>query len=177
MTGERVKALILEKGYSVAQVAEMIGTSQQNLAANLKHTDVRSGLLERVANALGLNVLEFYGEKAGDAPVLSAKGNRNTQVTQVAGNYSSVSSDANVLELLKMKDEQLSLAMRQTSKAQEQMDQVLRHFLSNTNPGMSEVLGEQPLNEYLVHTVSIPQKSNTLNDPGGLKFYEYPSKK
>ena len=30
MTGERVKALIIGKGYSVAQVAEMIGTSQQN---------------------------------------------------------------------------------------------------------------------------------------------------
>lgn len=65
----------------------------------------------------------FYGETFG--PVQSV-GDNNSQVTQVAGNYSA--SDASVLELLKMKDEQLSMAMRQTSKAQEQMDRVLDRF-------------------------------------------------
>lgn len=118
MTGEKVKNVIIAKGYSVAQVAEMIGTSQQNLASGLKHTDVRSGLLEKIAEALSMPVLEFYGEKtpsgytAGDATVSEA------------------------LELLKIKEEQLCVAMRQTSKAQEQttkaqeqMDRVLDAFI------------------------------------------------
>lgn len=65
----------------------------------------------------------FYGETFG--PVQSV-GDNNAQVTQVAGNYST--SDAAVIELLRVKDEQLSMAMRQTSKAQEQMDRVLDRF-------------------------------------------------
>lgn len=125
MTGESVKSFILKKGYNVAQVADMIGTSQQNLAANLKHSDVRSGLLEKIAAALGIPLLEFYGERVAEGPVQTAVGDNNTQV---AGNYSNGSSDPGVLELLKMKDEQLLLTIKQVSKAQEQMDRVLDRF-------------------------------------------------
>ena len=61
----------------------------------------------------------FYGEGLSQ----SVTGNNNTQV---AGNANNVNTgDGAVLELLKMKDEQLLIAMRQTSKAQEQMDRVL----------------------------------------------------
>lgn len=125
MTGESVKAFILKKGYNVAQVADMIGTSQQNLAANLKHSDVRSGLLEKIAAALGVPLLEIYGERVTDGPVMSASG---SHYTQVAGNYSGTAPDSNILEILKMKDEQLLLTIRQVSKAQEQMDRILDRF-------------------------------------------------
>lgn len=119
-----MKAFILKKGYNVAQVADMIGTSQQNLAANLKHSDVRSGLLEKIAAALGVPLLEIYGERVTEGPVMSASG---SHYTQVAGNYSNA-PDSNILEILKMKDEQLLLTIRQVSKAQEQMDRVLDRF-------------------------------------------------
>lgn len=121
MTGESVKAFILKKGYNVAQVADMIGTSQQNLAANLKHSDVRSGLLEKISSALGIPLLEFYGGTVN--PVQTAVGDNNTQV---GGDYQA--SNPDVLELLKMKDEQLSLTIKQVSKAQEQMDRLLDRF-------------------------------------------------
>lgn len=123
MEGERVKALIIGKGYSVAQVAELIGTSQQNLAANLKHSDVRSGLLERIARVLDIPLAVFYGESFG--PSLSITGSNNTQVS---GNSNTVSSDRLVLELLKMKDEQLLLSMKQTCTVQEQMGRILNRF-------------------------------------------------
>ena len=123
MKGETVKNIILGMEYSVAQVAEMIGTSQQNLASALKHEDVRSGLLEKVASALNVPLSTFYGGTFG--PVQSV-GDNNTQITQVAGNYSA--PDSNVLEILKMKDEQLLLTIKQVSKAQEQMDRVLDRF-------------------------------------------------
>ena len=128
MTGEKVKALIIGRGYNVAQVAEMIGTSQQNLAANLKHTDVRSGLLEKIAAALGLPLASFYGESFGT--VQTVTGNNNTQV---AGSSNTVaSSDAGVVfQLLKMKDEQLLIAMRQTTTAQEQMGRLIERFCSS----------------------------------------------
>lgn len=123
MKGETVKNIILGMEYSVAQVAEMIGTSQQNLASALKHEDVRSGLLEKIASALNVPLSTFYGGTFG--PVQSV-GDNNTQITQVAGNYSA--PDSNILEILKMKDEQLLLTIRQVSKAQEQMDRVLDRF-------------------------------------------------
>lgn len=121
MTGESVKAFILKKGYNVAQVADMIGTSQQNLAANLKHSDVRSGLLEKISSAMGIPLMEFYGGTV--SPVQTAVGDNNTQV---GGDYQA--SNPDVLELLKMKDEQLSLTIKQVSKAQEQMDRLLDRF-------------------------------------------------
>lgn len=135
MKGETVKALILGKGYSVAEVAEMIGTSQQNLAANLKHTDVRSGLLEKIAHALGVPLAVFYGESFG--PALSIKGNNNTQV---AGSSNTIQQDCSlVLELLKMKDEQLLISMRQTCEVQEQMGRLIDRFC---RPEKAEAPGE-----------------------------------
>jgi transcriptional regulator with XRE-family HTH domain len=124
MKGETVKNIILGMEYSVAQVAEMIGTSQQNLASALKHEDVRSGLLEKIASALNVPLSTFYGGTFG--PVQTV-GDNNTQVTQVAGNYSTA-PDSNIMEILKMKDEQLLLTIKQVSKAQEQMDRVLDRF-------------------------------------------------
>ena len=133
MKGETVKNIILGMEYSVAQVAEMIGTSQQNLASALKHEDVRSGLLEKIASALNVPLSTFYGGSFG--PVQTV-GDNNTQITQVAGNYSGA-SDPNVMKILEMKDEQLLLTIKQVSKAQEQMDRVLDKFCgapSSENP-------------------------------------------
>lgn len=73
----------------------------------------------------------FYGEAFG--PVQSV-GDNNTQVTQVAGNYSGA-PDSDVLEILKMKDEQLLLTIKQVSKAQEQMDRVLDRFCGPKEAG------------------------------------------
>jgi hypothetical protein len=85
---------------------------------------VRSGLLEKIASALNVPLSTFYGGTFG--PVQTV-GDNNTQVTQVAGNYSTA-PDSNIMEILKMKDEQLLLTIKQVSKAQEQMDRVLDRF-------------------------------------------------
>ena len=124
MTGNTLKKLILSEGVSVAEVARRLGTSQQNLTCALAKDDIKTGLLERVAGALNRPLSFFYGEAFG--PVQSV-GDNNTQVTQVAGNYSTA-PDSNILGILKMKDEQLLLTIRQVSKAQEQMDRVLDRF-------------------------------------------------
>ena len=124
MTGNTLKKLILSEGLSVAEVARRLGTSQQNLTCALAKDDIKTGLLERVAGAMNRPLSFFYGEAFG--PVQSV-GDNNTQVTQVAGNYLNA-PDSNILEILKMKDEQLLLTIRQVSKAQEQMDRVLDRF-------------------------------------------------
>lgn len=118
MKGEQIKQVLIENKHQMKDIAEKMGTSLSNLSAGLSKADVRTGLLEKIAEAAGLPISAFYGESYGH--VLNAFGNNSTQV---AGNYSA--SDSAMLELLKVKDEQLSMAMRQTSKAQEQMDRVL----------------------------------------------------
>lgn len=121
MTGKELKRLILSDDLTVAEVARRLGTSQQNLTCALSKEDIKTGLLERVAEVMEKPLAFFYGEKF--STVQSAVGDNNTQV---GGNYQG--SDPAVLELLKMKDEQLTLTIKQVSKAQEQMDRVLDRF-------------------------------------------------
>lgn len=131
MKGVDLKDLLRKEGIILSQLAEDLGMSQQNLSAAFTRDDIKSGLLEKMAKALNKPIGFFYGETFG--PVQSV-GDNNTQVTQVAGNYSGA-PDSDVLELLKMKDEQLLLTIKQVSKAQEQMDRVLDRFCGPKEAG------------------------------------------
>lgn len=121
MTGEQIKQVLIDNKYQLKDIAEKLGTSLSNLSAGLSKSDIRTGLLEKIAEAAGLPIAAFYGGAFG--PVQTVVGDNNTQV---AGDYSA--PDSNVLGILKMKDEQLLLTIKQVSKAQEQMDRVLDRF-------------------------------------------------
>lgn len=128
MNGKDLKKIIMSEGLTIAEVARRLGTSQQNLTCALGKDDIRTGLLEKIAAAMEKPLAFFYGEAYGSVQQM-VTGNNNTQV---AGNSNNLDSAGTVLELLKIKDEQLLQAMRQTSaaqehasKAQEQMDRVL----------------------------------------------------
>lgn len=125
MTGQHLQNLMKQEGYSVNKMAELIGKSQQVLASALKHDDIRTGLLEDIAKAMGKPLSFFYGEAYGN---VQTSGDNSTSV-QVGGNATNVatSADDRLLTLLVNKDEQLTLAMKQTSKAQDQMDIVLKN--------------------------------------------------
>lgn len=129
MTGNHLKNLILSEGYTINKMAELIGIAQPNLLNLLKHEDVRTGLVEKVAQVMGKPLSFFYGEAYG--PVTQANGNNNTQVAgNVVGNDMTVGSpDNKLIDLLVSKDEQLTMAMKQTSTAQEQMNRVLDKYL------------------------------------------------
>ena len=133
MKGADLKDLLRREGVILSQLAEDLGMSQQNLSAAFTRDDVKSGFLEKIAAALNKPVGFFYGERLGSVQTV---GDNNSQVTQVAGNYSGA-PDSDVLGLLKIKDEQLLLTIKQVSKAQEQMDRVLDRFcgaLSSDDP-------------------------------------------
>ena len=118
MTGKHILNLMTQEGFSISKMAQLIGTSQPNLSSALKHDDIRTGLLEDIARAMGKPLAFFYGEEFG--VVAQVTGNSNAcainNSTATAGN------DDRLLTLLVNKDEQLTLAMKQTSKAQDQMD-------------------------------------------------------
>lgn len=128
MTGNHLKNLILSEGYSINRMAELIGIAQPNLLALLKNEDIRTGLVEKVAEVMGKPLSFFYGEAYGQVSQIT--GNNNTSV---AGNDNTVGSpDNRLLDLLVSKDDQLTMAMKQTTKAQEQMDRVLDKYLGRS---------------------------------------------
>ena len=128
MTGQHIQDLMKQEGYSVNEMAKLIGKAQQVLASALKHDDVRTGLLEDIAKAMGKPLSFFYGETYGNVSAIA--GNNNTSV---AGNDNTVGSpDNRLLDLLVSKDDQLTMAMKQTTKAQEQMDRVLDKYLGRS---------------------------------------------
>ncbi|MBQ2045316.1 MAG: hypothetical protein II261_10835 [Bacteroidaceae bacterium] len=134
MTGKHVQNLILSEGYSVNQIAKLIGVAQPNLLSLLKHDDIRTGLLEDIARAMGKPLAFFYGEEYG--AVAQVTGSNNA--TAINNSTATAGNDDRLLTLLVNKDEQLTLAMKQTSKAQDQMDKaqqqmdrVLDKFLGN----------------------------------------------
>lgn len=121
MKGKDIKDVLSKHGIVQAEIAKIIGIAPNNLNNMLAKDDVRTGLLESIASASNIPISVFYGETYS---VVS--GNNNA----TAINHSTATaSDDRLLALLMQKDEQLTMAMRQTSKAQEQMDKVLEKIL------------------------------------------------
>ena len=120
MKGIDLKTKLEELGFSKAYIADKLGIPAQNVHIWLRAEDVKTGTLEKLSEVLGVPISYFYGEAFH---IASVAGNNNTTAT---GNNNTVSgSDDRLLTLLLNKDEQLLLAMKQTSKAQEQTDVVL----------------------------------------------------
>ena len=127
MTGKHILNLMTQEGFSISKMAQLIGTSQPNLSSALKHDDVRTGLLEDIARAMGKPLAFFYGEEFGVVAQITGSSN----ATAINNSTATAGNDDRLLTLLVNKDEQLTLAMKQTSKAQDQMDRVLDKFLGN----------------------------------------------
>ena len=117
MNGKTIKDVIANNGIAQAEIARLLGLTPNNLNNMLAKEDVRTGLLESIAEAANLPISVFYGDSYTVLGNNNATGSNNTVNT----------SDDRLLTLLVNKDEQLTLAMKQTSKAQDQMDIVLKN--------------------------------------------------
>lgn len=71
MNGEEVKRAIASKGFSVSDVARNLEMSPQNLSKQLSLSDIRTGLLERIADAIGVPVTYFFDHKSGSEAIAS----------------------------------------------------------------------------------------------------------
>jgi hypothetical protein len=122
MTGMDLKKKLEKLGFSKVFIANKMGTIPQNVNTWFQAGDVKTGTIEKLSEVLNIPISVFYGEAF--SKVSNITGNNNTTAT---GNNNTVSgSDDRLLTLLLNKDEQLLLAMKQTSKAQEQTDVVLK---------------------------------------------------
>lgn len=60
MDGKHVKNKIAGTGHNITEVAEMIGMPRVNLSQSLSSQDVKTGLVEKIARALGVPVSYFF---------------------------------------------------------------------------------------------------------------------
>lgn len=116
MKGEDLRKRLKDTSFSMTEIANKLGMLPQTLYSAFNADDVKSGLLEKLSDALGLPLSFFYGDSYNVTGNNNATGNNNTVNA----------SDDRLLQLLLNKDEQLTMAMKQTSKSQEQMDLVLQ---------------------------------------------------
>lgn len=78
MTGKELKTKLSACGVSQSEIARRLDMSQQSFNQSLIVNDVKSGLLERIASAIGVDMSFFYPSDNQNA-VASGNGN-------VAGN-------------------------------------------------------------------------------------------
>ena len=60
MTGERLKHILYVAGISQTELAEKLGTTQQNLYGALKAQDIKIGFLEKLCEVLNVKMSFFY---------------------------------------------------------------------------------------------------------------------
>jgi transcriptional regulator with XRE-family HTH domain len=116
MKGKTIKDVLSKNGVVQSELAKSLGLAPNNLNNMLSKEDVRTGLLESIAEACNIPISVFYGDS------YSVNGSNNT----TAINHSTATaSDGRLIQLLLNKDEQLLVAMKQTSKAQAHIDKLL----------------------------------------------------
>lgn len=120
MKGTTLKEQLKNTRYSLSEIAGMMGISPQSLNSIFNSEDVKSGVLEKLSCVLDLPIAYFYGDTFNISGSNNATGNNSTNTVNA--------TDDRLLSLLVSKDEQLLLAMKQTSKAQEQMDRLLNKY-------------------------------------------------
>ena len=103
MTGEKLKALIVENGYTMASAARLLEMTPQHLNQALSAADVKSGLLEKISAAFGISIAALYGETPG--VVITGSGNTtNGNDGAVVNRFLSIieEKDRQIAQLLKM---------------------------------------------------------------------------
>lgn len=98
MSGEEFKNRLSKTGLSFADIARKIGTTSQALNQVFNSTDVKSSYVEKIAEALDIPIVEFYGCECVTATDHS---------TAINGNGNTINNDDKFLSLLSKKDEQI----------------------------------------------------------------------
>lgn len=116
MKGEDLKKRLKETSIPMSEIANRLGILPQTLYSAFNADDVKSGLLEKLSEALNVPISFFYGD------AYTITGNN---IVNSGSNNAVNASDDRLISLLMSKDEQLTMAMKQTSKAQSQMDELI----------------------------------------------------
>lgn len=112
MRGAEVKEKLLKNGYVLAEVAKQMGIIPQTLQSLLSAEDIKTGVLENIANSINKSIYFFYED--GNNTAISD----NSSIS-VAGNENHVNGEVNKLVDI------ISAQSSQLTKSQEQIDRLL----------------------------------------------------
>lgn len=102
MKGIEIKDFLRRKGWNLAQIAEILEMSQQNFSAALAKDDIKTGLVERIAKATKIPLLEFYGAPASEGCSVSGESNivnnGRDQMASDPGLIAAINKQAEVIE-------------------------------------------------------------------------------
>ncbi len=100
MTGQKIKEILMREGFTLAEVARLLGyKGDQRLHNALRSDDVKSGLIEAIAEVTNKSVCLFYGQpiNINDHGILDSDG----------ATYNETEITTKFIGLLEKKDEQL----------------------------------------------------------------------
>ena len=116
MDGMSIKTEIWKRGFTLREIANKIGMSEQNLGKQLNNKKLSTKLIEKIAAAMDMNVLDFYEQPAGDniAAYDHSTAFKGTQ-----------SCDPRLLDIIQTRDRQIDKCQQQNEKSQEQIDRLI----------------------------------------------------
>ena len=105
MDGEQLKKALADRKISISEAARRLGIAQSTLSAALQNDDVRTGLLEGIAEVCGTTPAYFYtGESSGSAVVGTA--NQSTVIGKQDGGTRALERQ------LEVKDDQIDRLLK-----------------------------------------------------------------
>ena len=110
MTGKELKTKLSACGVSQSEIARRLDMSQQSFNQSLIVNDVKSGLLERIASAIGVDMSFFYptdGSGVSIAGSNNTSGNNNAVCNVTMGDAAVLQERVTMLEKLLEEKERL----------------------------------------------------------------------
>lgn len=81
MTGKELQAIIKRSGKTQKELAAKMGMHPSQWTGYISQDDVKSGIVEKVAELLGLTVAEMYGQEGcGDPRLMEMVQSRDRQI-------------------------------------------------------------------------------------------------
>ncbi|WP_423127548.1 hypothetical protein [Gaoshiqia sp. Z1-71] len=84
MKGIEVKKKLQNDRFSMKEIADLMGETPQNLQAMFKVEDIKTGVLERIAKAIGKDILYFYNIESKGVTALD-ESQLTIEITQNSG--------------------------------------------------------------------------------------------
>lgn len=105
MTGERLKHILYVAGISQTELAEKLGTTQQNLYGTLKAQDIKTGFLEKLCEVLDVKMSFFYPDGYDHDSGSSKTAHSATAIG--SGNTATTGTGDDVVKQLLLQNQQL----------------------------------------------------------------------
>ena len=113
MTGKELKTKLSACGVSQSEIARRLDMSQQSFNQSLIVNDVKSGLLERIAAAIGVDMSFFYPSEGNNAVASGDNSVAAIQSTVTQGDSKVLQERINGLQkLLQEKERTIQILMK-----------------------------------------------------------------